>query len=115
MKRARKRSPSLPSPSIVRGQSKKQRDQTFKVHDLNTEIDQCKQYVVQFPFVYTNVTVGGIIQPLLFMQYIYKVYNGLRLLRPDMLVPLSGIRSMKEGCRILEYLVQQFPCMFLLR
>lgn len=96
---------------------KRQKDTNSKHYDADLEIsvEQCKQYLVQFPFIYKNITVNGIIHPLLFTQYIYKVYHGLRLLRPDVLVPLSSIDSMVVGCRILNHLIQQFPCMFVLK
>jgi len=91
--------------------------------DNMEEIEMCKSYIIQFPFIFDKIFINGNLNMLLFKTYVQTVYNNIRHLRPDILKPLAHmnmsssdtITSVTEACRILHLLVAQFPCMFVLR
>jgi hypothetical protein len=90
---------------------------------LENEIGECYSFLLQFPFIFNIVFINGRINTFILVDYVNKVYEGLRLLRPDILRPIvditlhksTSLTSVTEACRILHMLHQQFPCMFKLR
>jgi hypothetical protein len=81
--------------------------------DEKSEIDVCWAWLEQsHPTVFKNITYRGHPNSSLFRAYVFNVYRGMRLVRPDVVAPFSTTDSIAGNCRAFRRIVDMFPCLF---